>query len=109
MVASCSTSAAARSTVAAGRSGSNGPLRQLRPPAFPGPSPAGVLPGPWLILGPGDGLRIKVAVTSVTCDGPPPTVHVEPSRDRIQPDGWQNSFKTGFRRDDPPPFLPVTN
>ncbi len=51
----------------------------------------GVLPGPWLILGPGDGLRIKVDITSVT-GRPPPEVHVQQSRDRIEPDTWKEGF-----------------
>ena len=52
----------------------------------------GVLPGPWLILGRGDGLRIRVDATSVDGSGPPPAVRVEPSRDRIGADAWQTSF-----------------
>lgn len=51
----------------------------------------GILPGPWLILGPGDGLRIKIDATSVTGDRPP-AVHLEPSRDRIGADAWQTAF-----------------
>jgi hypothetical protein len=50
----------------------------------------GVLPGPWLILGPGNGLRIRVDITSVTGDGPPPEVHVQPSSDRIEADTWKS-------------------
>jgi hypothetical protein len=52
----------------------------------------GVLPGHWLILGPGNGLRIKVDIRSVTGGGPPPEVHVEPSRDRIEADTWKEGF-----------------
>ena len=51
----------------------------------------GVLPGPWLILGAGHGLRIKIDMTSVT-GHPPPAVRVEPSRDRIEADAWQTAF-----------------
>jgi hypothetical protein len=50
-----------------------------------------VLPGHWLVLGPGNGLRIKMQVRSVA-GGKPPIVQVEPSRDRIEADAWEHPF-----------------
>ena len=52
---------------------------------------AGILPGRWLVLGAGNGLRIKVAASSV--DGEEtPTVQVEYSPELIRTNAWEHSF-----------------
>lgn len=52
---------------------------------------AGILPGRWLVLGAGNGLRIKVTANSVGGEETP-TVQVEYSPDLIRTDAWEHSF-----------------
>lgn len=49
---------------------------------------SGILPGSWIVLGAGNGLRISSEGTSVDARGAPPTIRVELSSDRIETGAW---------------------
>ena len=51
----------------------------------------GILPGRWLVLGMGNGLRIKLAAHSIGSDEAP-DVRVEVSPEPLGTDAWENSF-----------------
>lgn len=52
---------------------------------------AGILPGRWLVLGAGNGLRIKLEANSVN-GGEPPAIRVEVSPDLVPINAWEQSF-----------------
>jgi hypothetical protein len=51
----------------------------------------GLLQGRWIVLGAGDGLRIKLVVNSVG-GGEVLTVHAANSAERVESDSWKQSF-----------------
>jgi hypothetical protein len=53
---------------------------------------AEVAPRPWIILGSGNGLRIKVTGAPPSMIGDPIAVRAEPAPARIEADAWQKPF-----------------
>jgi hypothetical protein len=51
----------------------------------------GLIPGRWIVLGTGNGLRITVEVTSVKSEEPS-AIQVAPSPEPIRADAWERSF-----------------
>jgi hypothetical protein len=51
----------------------------------------GVIPGRWLVLGPGNGLRFKLESSSISREEPP-VVRVELSSEPVRADAWKYSF-----------------
>ena len=52
---------------------------------------AGILPGRWIVLGGGNGLRIKVEANSVG-EGELPVLRAEDSEEPLREDAWEHSF-----------------
>ena len=51
----------------------------------------GLIPGRWIVLGEGNGIRIKIKITSAN-DEEPSAIQVYPSREPIRADAWEHSF-----------------